>query len=112
LLVPELVSRNVQNANPVPFPTFALLHEVTLAETWAELVKEPNKPKTKPAIAIAAISVMAISITVANTGEIAFLCLRLLMCMLVAFYDQTPVNGAVAPLLRETEPTACDPAAE
>jgi len=46
---------------------------VTLAVTVAVFVNVPNRPKTKPAIAIAAMRVMAIRITVANTGEIAFL---------------------------------------
>jgi hypothetical protein len=43
------------------------------AEICAELVNDPKRPKTKPAIAIAAMSVIAIRITVARTGEIAFL---------------------------------------
>jgi len=41
------------------------------AETKAVLVKVPKRPKTKPAIAIDATSVIAISRTVARTGEIA-----------------------------------------
>jgi len=48
-------------------------HVVTCPLTCAELVNDPNRPKTNPAIAMAAIRVMAIRITVARTGEIAFL---------------------------------------
>ncbi len=47
------------------------------SETCAEDVNDPKRPKTNPAIAIAAIRVMAIKITVARTGEIAFLWERL-----------------------------------
>jgi len=52
------------------------------AETCAELVNDPNRPNTNPAMAIAAIRVMAIRMTVASTGEIAFLRPGLLMCIL------------------------------
>jgi hypothetical protein len=45
----------------------------TCALTCAELVNDPNRPKTNPAMAMAAMSVIAIRITVARTGEIAFL---------------------------------------
>ena len=43
------------------------------------LVNDPKRPNTKPATAMAAMRVMAIRITVARTGEIAFLRLALLM---------------------------------
>jgi len=66
--VPELIMERLQTSLWV-FQT----HVVTLAETCAVLVNVPNRPKTKPAIAIAAMRVMAISMTVARTGEIAFL---------------------------------------
>jgi len=46
---------------------------VTLALTVAVFVNVPNRPNTKPAMAIAAMRVIAIKMTVANTGEIAFL---------------------------------------
>jgi hypothetical protein len=45
----------------------------TLAVTPAVLVNDPKRPNTKPATAMAAMSVIAIRITVARTGEIAFL---------------------------------------
>jgi len=49
--------------------------EVTLADTWAELVNDPNRPNTNPAMAMAAMRVMAMRMTVAKTGLIAFLLL-------------------------------------
>ena len=56
----------------------------TTADTCAELVNDPNRPNTNPAIAMAAMRVIAISITVARTGEIAFLFfLELVILMLV-----------------------------
>ena len=48
-------------------------HEVTWALTCAELVNDPKRPKTNPAIAIAAMRVIAMRMTVASTGEMAFL---------------------------------------
>lgn len=42
-------------------------------DTTAVLVKVPNRPKKNPETAVAAMSVIAISITEARTGEIAFL---------------------------------------
>jgi len=55
----------------------AAVRSIGVADTCAELVNDPNRPNTNPAIAMAAMSVMAIRITVARTGEIAFL---LLLC--------------------------------
>jgi hypothetical protein len=78
----------------------------TCALTCAELVNDPNRPNTNPAMAIAAMRVMAISITVAKTGEIAFLFLVILKVFNYRSYDQVPENGTVAPLLRLNEPTA------
>ena len=66
LEVPVLVSVKMQS---LP----AMLQVETCALTCAELVNDPNRPKTNPAMAMAAISVIAIRITVARTGEIAFL---------------------------------------
>jgi len=43
------------------------------ADTCAELVNDPNRPKTNPAMAMAAMRVMAMRMTVASTGEMAFL---------------------------------------
>jgi hypothetical protein len=51
----------------------ALVHVVTLADTCAVLVKVPNRPKTNPAMAMAAMRVIAMRMTVASTGEMAFL---------------------------------------
>jgi len=86
------------------------MHAVTRAVTCAELVNDPNRPKTNPAMATAAMRVMAMRMTVARTGEIAFL--RLLMfnlCPTLRVYDQTPENGTEAPLLRLNWPIACEP---
>jgi len=47
--------------------------------TRAELVNDPNRPKTNPAMAMAAMRVMAMRMTVARTGLIPFLRLALLM---------------------------------
>ena len=44
-----------------------------MALTCAVDVKVPNRPKTKPAMAMAAMRVMAMRMTVASTGEMAFL---------------------------------------
>jgi len=51
----------------------AAVRFVTLALTCAELVNDPNRPNTNPAIAMAAMRVMAMRMTVASTGEMAFL---------------------------------------
>jgi len=71
LEVPELVSVTVQMS-------LGEVHvqDVTCAETCAELVNDPNRPNTNPAMAMAAMRVMAMSMTVASTGEMAFLFLR------------------------------------
>ena len=75
-------------------------------------MNDPNRPNTNPAIAIAAINVIAIKITVARTGLIAFLLLGLLILNVgLLFYDQTPENGTDAPLPMLNEPTACEPTA-
>jgi len=66
LEVPELVRTSVHT---LVAPT----HEVTCALTCAELVNEPNRPNTNPAMAMAAMRVMAMRMTVASTGEMAFL---------------------------------------
>jgi len=56
---------------------------VTLACTLAVEVKVPNRPKTKPAMAIAAMRVMAMRMTVASTGLIARLLLGELILMAI-----------------------------
>jgi len=66
----------VLSARIVPAGTAPPAKVVCDIVTCAELVNDPNRPKTNPAIAIAAIRVMAISMTVASTGEMAFLFLR------------------------------------
>jgi hypothetical protein len=43
--------------------------------TVAELVNVPKRPNTKPATAMAAMRVIAMRMTVARTGEMAFLLL-------------------------------------
>ncbi len=55
--VPVLVSTTVQT--PV-----AASQDVTCAVTVAELVNDPKRPKTKPATAMAAMSVIAMRMTV------------------------------------------------
>jgi hypothetical protein len=64
--VPVLVSTTVQT--PV-----AASQDVTCAVTVAELVNDPKRPNTNPATAMAAMSVIAMRMTVARTGEMAFL---------------------------------------
>jgi hypothetical protein len=62
-------------------------------DTWAELVNDPRRPKTNPEIAMAAIRVIAISMTVARTGLMAFL--RLLFGNLTSkawCYWRVPLN--------------------
>ena len=44
-----------------------------LPETLAPDVNDPNRPNTNPAMAMAAMSVMAMRMTVAMTGDIPFL---------------------------------------
>ena len=63
--VPVLLRLTVQA------PVLAL--HVAVAVTWALDVNDPNRPNTNPAMAMAAMSVMAMSMTVAMTGEMAFL---------------------------------------
>ena len=59
----------------VPTPASGTVHTTVdeLIESVAELVNVPNRPKTNPATAMAAMSVMAMRMTVAKTGEMAFL---------------------------------------
>jgi len=64
--VPVLVNTTMQ-VSVVP------VQDVTCALTCAELVNDPNRPKTNPAMATAAMRVMAMRMTVASTGEMAFL---------------------------------------
>ena len=52
---------------------FELAQLATLADICAVLVKVPNRPNTNPAMAMAAMRVMAMRMTVASTGEMAFL---------------------------------------
>ena len=54
----------------------ARVQVVTAAETCAELVNDPKRPNTNPAMAMAAMRVIAMRMTVASTGEMAFLFLR------------------------------------
>jgi hypothetical protein len=64
--VPVLVRRTIQTS-------VADVHDVTCAVTVAELVNDPKRPNTNPATAMAAMSVIAMRMTVARTGEMAFL---------------------------------------
>ena len=56
--------------------------QVAVPDTLAVDVNDPNRPNTNPAMAIAAMSVMAMRMTVAMTGEIAFLPFTFVICML------------------------------
>ena len=51
----------------------ACVSEVLITDTRAVLVNDPKRPKTNPAMAMAAMRVMAMRMTVASTGEMAFL---------------------------------------
>jgi len=62
-------------------PAVPAVHFVTCADTCAELVNDPNRPNTNPAMAMAAMRVIAMRMTVAKTGLIAFLRLALLICI-------------------------------
>ena len=59
----------------------AVVHPTTCAETCAELVNDPKRPNTNPAMAMAAMRVMAMRMTVARTGEMAFLFLLFTICI-------------------------------
>ena len=50
--------------------------------TLAPDVNDPNRPNTNPAMAMAAMRVIAMRMTVAMTGEIAFLPFTFVICML------------------------------
>jgi len=64
----------VRAIEPVgPAASVPCTSEVLITETFAELVNDPNRPKTNPAMAMAAMRVMAMRMTVASTGEMAFL---------------------------------------
>jgi hypothetical protein len=70
LEVPVLsANRVLPAAVPVALWTMVACAMVTLAV----LVNDPNRPKTNPAMAMAAMRVMAMRMTVASTGEMAFL---------------------------------------
>ena len=47
-------------------------------------VNDPKRPNTNPAMAMAAMRVIAMSMTVAMTGEIAFLPLTFVICIVVS----------------------------
>jgi len=86
--------------------------DTSTTSTLAELVNDPNRPKTNPAMAMAAMRVMAIRITVAKTGLIAFLRLALLICILCyLLYEKTPVNGTCPPFERAALPVNACPEA-
>ncbi len=65
--VPPLNRESVQ----VPCAPVPAEHVVTDAVTCAVLVNDPNRPNTNPAMAMAAMRVIAMRITVASTGDIA-----------------------------------------
>lgn len=56
----------------VHVPDAPAVHEA-VAVTWALDVNDPKRPNTNPAMAMAAMSVMAMRMTVAMTGDIPFL---------------------------------------
>ncbi len=61
-LFPLLVRMTVQ----VPPPALAM-QETEVALIWAEAVNDPKRPKTNPAMAMAAMSVIAMRITVGHS---------------------------------------------
>ncbi len=65
----------------------------TLADTCAELVNEPNRPNTKPAMAMAAMRVMAMRMTVARTGEMAFLLPLFTICIVGVGWTNLLIKG-------------------
>ncbi len=67
----------------VPVPGDAEVITVAATARRAVLVNDPNSPNTNPAIAMAAMSVIAMRMTVAMTGEMAFLPLTFVICMLL-----------------------------
>jgi len=69
--VPEATAPHVGAAIAVPVSVAGML--TVVAETCAVLVNDPNRPNTNPAMAMAAMRVMAMRMTVASTGEMAFL---------------------------------------
>jgi len=98
--VPLLIMLSV-HTSPVPAVQTQL---VTLADTWAVFVNDPKRPKTKPAMAIAAIKVIAIRMTVARTGEIAFLLPAGCVSFIVVAYGNVPVKDAEPPFDKDAEP--------
>jgi len=104
--LPELVKMSVHASCPA-----TAAHEVTLAWIRAVDVKVPNRPKTKPAIAIAAMRVMAISMTVASTGLIALRLVGGAILILIASYEEAVAEKrAFPPFARMTDPVTCTPA--
>ena len=65
----------------VQVPVAPAVHEA-VAVTCALDVNDPNRPNTNPAMAMAAMRVMAMRMTVAMTGEMAFLPLTFVICIL------------------------------
>jgi len=104
LAVPVLVQYIVQTG-VVPS-----VQVVDVVVTVAVFVNDPNRPKTNPAIAIAAISVMAIRMTVARTGEIAFLlpawCVS---CIFRRLYGSVPDRSTLPPLDSDAVPVNAEP---
>ena len=79
LAVPVLLTLTV---HVVPAADAPALH-VAVAVTCALDVNDPNRPNTKPAMAMAAMRVIAMRMTVAMTGEIAFLPLTFVICIVI-----------------------------
>jgi len=89
-VVAHAMPPNVANG-PVLVP-FAV--RAVIAVTWADDVNEPNSPNTNPAMATAAMSVIAMRMTVAMTGEMAFLlsflAIFILVCSLTSLRNREP----------------------
>jgi len=81
-----------------------------LALTRAVVVNVPKRPNTNPAMAMAAMSVIAIRITVASTGEIAFLAGVGVIILDFTAYENMPENGTLAPFVSWMLPTNDTPA--
>jgi len=108
IIVPYGAVPAVVDAANVPATVFAGTEtETTL--TCAELVNDPNRPKTKPAMAIAAIKVIAIRMTVASTGLIAFRLRVLFWGFILCPYWKIPVKETTPPLDMDIEPVNSTP---
>jgi len=93
---------------PAPPPAGAGM-STTDAPIVADFVNVPKRPNTKPAMAMAAINVIAMRMTVASTGEIALRLTRWDLICNVLTYWKVPLMGTLAPLLVTAVPVKDEP---